>query len=132
MERMDIFAVLALMIFAHIVDDYYLQGILAKMKQKSWWEQNAPDEKYKNDYKIALMCHAWSWAIMITIPIFLATAFHPHWCAYFLMAANVIIHAIVDDLKANKKKINLVIDQNIHFAQVIITWLIWWHIEIFA
>ena len=68
MERMDIFAVLALMIFAHIVDDYYLQGVLAKMKQKSWWEQNAPDEKYKNDYKIALMCHAWSWAIMITIP----------------------------------------------------------------
>lgn len=26
--------ILALMIFCHIVDDYYLQGILAQMKQK--------------------------------------------------------------------------------------------------
>ena len=40
------------MIFCHIVDDYYLQGWLASAKQKSWWETNAPDELYKNDYKI--------------------------------------------------------------------------------
>lgn len=38
------------MIFCHIVDDYYLQGCLAKMKQKKWWEENCPDEKYKNDF----------------------------------------------------------------------------------
>lgn len=29
---------LLLMIFAHIIDDYYLQGILAHMKQKVWWD----------------------------------------------------------------------------------------------
>ena len=28
------------MIFLHIVDDYYLQGVLAKMKQRKWWEDN--------------------------------------------------------------------------------------------
>ena len=33
---------LLLMIFLHIVDDYYLQGILASMKQRGWWEKNAP------------------------------------------------------------------------------------------
>ena len=38
------------MIFCHIVDDYYLQGKLASMKQKSWWEKNAPDRLYKYDY----------------------------------------------------------------------------------
>ena len=38
------------MLFCHIVDDYYLQGWLASAKQKSWWEKNAPDELYKNDY----------------------------------------------------------------------------------
>ena len=42
------------MIFLHIVDDYYLQGWLASAKQKSYWEQNAPDELYKHDYIMAL------------------------------------------------------------------------------
>ena len=44
---------LLLMIFAHIVDDYYLQGILASMKQKSWWtKQEGYKSLYKNDYKM--------------------------------------------------------------------------------
>ncbi len=46
--------VLLSMIFLHIVDDYYLQGILASMKQKSWWEENAPQRLYKYDYIVAL------------------------------------------------------------------------------
>lgn len=121
---MSIFAVLVLMIFAHIVDDYYLQGILAKMKQRSWWEENAPDNKYKNDFVIALMCHAFSWAVMITLPILFATAFNPAWWLYLVFGCNWCVHAIVDDLKANKKKINLIADQSIHFAQILITWLL--------
>ncbi len=48
---MNNFFVILLMIFCHIVDDYYLQGILAKMKQKMWWKENAPDNiHYKYDY----------------------------------------------------------------------------------
>jgi hypothetical protein len=35
---------LLLMIFLHIVDDYYLQGILASMKQKEWWHKTAPEK----------------------------------------------------------------------------------------
>ena len=38
------------MIQLHIVDDYMLQGILASLKQKQWWEKNYPQEIYKNDY----------------------------------------------------------------------------------
>jgi hypothetical protein len=34
------------------------------------------------------------------------------------------IHAFVDDLKANRFKINLIADQLIHLAQIIGTWLI--------
>lgn len=122
---MNIFAVLILMLFAHIVDDYYLQGVLAKMKQKSWWENNAPDKSYKYDYVPALICHALSWAVMITLPILFATAWNPHWAVYLMLGVNLAIHASVDDLKANKHKINLIADQSIHFAQIIITWCIW-------
>jgi hypothetical protein len=54
-------------LFCHIVDDYYLQGWLASAKQKSWWEKNAPDNLYKNDYIMALCEHAFSWTFMIML-----------------------------------------------------------------
>jgi len=42
------------------------------------------------------------------------------WMVYFI-PANTLIHAIVDDLKANKHKINLIQDQTIHFMQILLT-----------
>ena len=112
------------MVFLHIVDDYYLQGILSQMKQKSWWEKNAPDELYKNDYKIALLEHAFSWTFMIMLPIALFMMYSRE---YFVVpysicfVINWVIHAIVDDLKANKKIISLVIDQSCHIIQIAFT-----------
>jgi hypothetical protein len=37
---------------------------------------------------------------------------------------NAVIHAIIDDLKANKLKINLDVDQCLHGLQILITWII--------
>lgn len=122
---MSIFVVFILMLFAHIVDDFYLQGILAKMKQKGWWSTNASDKLYKYDYIIALIIHALSWAIMITLPILYASAWNPHWAVYLMLATNMAIHAVVDDFKANRMKINLITDQSIHLAQIVFTWLVW-------
>ena len=42
--------ILLCMIFCHIIDDYYLQGILASMKQKSWWKNNYPDKRKSRGY----------------------------------------------------------------------------------
>ena len=43
---MSIWFILALMIFLHIIDDYVLQAPrLSSLKQKSFWEKNAPDEQ---------------------------------------------------------------------------------------
>lgn len=62
--------ILLFMIMMHIVDDYYLQGILASMKQKSWWKKQPNyKDKYSNDYLIALMMHAFSWSFCIMLPI---------------------------------------------------------------
>ena len=116
------------MLFAHIVDDYYLQGWLASAKQKKWWNKNAPDELYSKDYLMALFCHCLSWSISIFSPILiysLCNNIELSWF-YLIIPANVIIHFIVDDLKANKYKINLIIDQSIHFYQIVITWLIFY------
>ena len=120
-----IIAILILMLFAHLVDDYYLQGWLASAKQKKWWKKNAPDKLYSKDYIMALFCHALSWSIMIFLPILVYSLINNVNLNWFYLAipVNLVIHAIVDDLKANKFKINLIVDQSIHFIQITITWI---------
>ena len=113
------------MVFCHIVDDYYLQGCLASMKQKSWWEQNAPDKLYKNDYLMALFMHSFSWAFMITLPLSIYTFIVGGVWHTSLFITNIFVHFYVDDLKANKKEINLIQDQLMHMVQIIVTWFIW-------
>lgn len=110
------------MLFFHVIDGYCLQGILASMKQRSWWEQNAPDKMYRHDYIAALITHAFSWAFMIMIPVCWAYVDDVSPLAYTLViVANTLIHASVDHLKANMHKINLVQDQLIHVGQIIVT-----------
>lgn len=113
--------ILFAMIFAHIVDDYYLQGILAKMKQKKWWEENAPDKMYRHDYIVALIAHAFSWSCMITVPTLLISDKYYIMCIFIII--NTILHACVDNLKANKRWINLITDQFCHMVQIIGLWL---------
>ena len=113
--------VVTLMIFCHIVDDYYLQGILASMKQRSWWEENYPQKSYSYDYIMALAMHAMSWAFMIMLPIAAYMGFRPTNIFFVMLAVNSVMHALVDNLKANKHKINLIADQSIHLMQIIIT-----------
>jgi len=115
------------MLFLHLVDDYYLQGILASMKQKSWWEKNAPDPLYKNDYKVALIEHAFSWTFMIMLPITVLMVINNNilvvpWSIAFII--NWIIHGWVDHLKANVHNISLVTDQTTHVCQIIATWFV--------
>lgn len=118
------------MIFLHIVDDYYLQGWLASAKQKSYWEQNAPDELYKHDYIMALFMHSFSWAFMIMVVPSVYTLINttntnnaPLAIALFFLI-NLCIHMVVDNSKANLKKINLVQDQLCHLVQILITWVV--------
>lgn len=118
---MSIGFVLLLMIFLHIVDDYYLQGWLSSAKQKEWWKKNAPQALYKNDYQWALFMHSFSWSFMVMLPIAFVLSFKVHLLFWICFWTNVAIHGIVDDLKANKRKINLITDQMIHIAQIIIT-----------
>lgn len=117
------------MLFFHIVDDYYLQGFLASAKQKSWWEKNNPNPLYKNDYIIALVEHAFSWTVMINIPVIVYTYILGIQINYItfinLFVFNLVIHIITDNAKANLLKINLIQDQLIHIMQIVFTWVIY-------
>jgi hypothetical protein len=110
--------ILVLMLLGHLVADYTLQGWLADGKQESWWKKvcggEIPD-KYKNDYIAALYCHALYWSIFVCTPFYASSGFLP------AILLNTMVHAIVDDLKANQKAINLVQDQLIHLGQILVT-----------
>ena len=115
--------ILVLMLLGHLVADYTLQGWLADGKQKSWWRkifgghEDAVPNKYKNDYKAALFCHALYWSIFICAPFYASSWF------LVAVALNTVVHAIVDDLKANQFKINLIQDQLLHLGQILITFV---------
>lgn len=113
-----------MMVFFHIVDDYYLQGWLASAKQKEYWKKNAPQKIYKYDYVWALIMHSFSWTFMIMLPVAYSYSFDVSVPFVIVFLINMIIHAIIDDLKANKKKINLWVDQLIHLFQIILTSII--------
>jgi len=118
--------ILLIMLFLHIVDDYYLQGVLANMKMKEWWDKQTDNPLYKNDYKMALIEHAFSWTFVMMSPIMVLMIYNNDYrrlIPYLLfLIENTIVHAIIDNLKANKRSINLVIDQTSHFIQIVSTW----------
>lgn len=118
---MSVCFTILLMIFCHIVDDYYLQGWLASAKQKKYWEENAPNKMYRFDYIWALIMHSFSWAFMIMLPVAFTMSFNITVPFVIVFVSNVGIHALTDDLKANELKINLWTDQIIHLLQIAIT-----------
>lgn len=124
METVILFKCFIISILLHIIDDFVLQPVcLSKLKQKSFWVKHEDYcEKYKNDYRMALLIHSISWSIMIMLPLLFASS------NILLIAAclffNTIIHYITDDYKANKFKINLIQDQTIHLFQIILTYLL--------
>lgn len=109
------------MLMAHIIEDYCLQDTLAKLKQKSFWEQNAPERLYKHDYIMALILHGLSWSFMIMLPLLIYSNFTLHNMYFIFWLVNGLLHSWIDDCKANKKRINLIEDQIFHMVQILLT-----------
>lgn len=86
--------ILLWMLFMHIVDDYYLQGWLAKGKQKSWWgSQPNFNPKYRYDYIAALLMHAFSWTFSIMLPLAIYNKLYISNLYMLVFMFNLIIHA---------------------------------------
>lgn len=114
--------VLLCMLYLHLIDDYKMQGWLASAKSKSWWQQNCPDKKYNKDYIIALIEHGFMNAFMVHIPIYIWLCKNEValFASVFVFA---FLHAIIDDLKANVKRINLIQDQLLHILLIFLWWV---------
>lgn len=124
------------MVLLHILEDFHLQGILANMKQKSWWQSECvklgityESSKYRRDYVVSLIIHALENSIFITLPLIidgLIATFttNPNNSLFigwaFIIFANTVVHAVIDDFKCNSKGINLIVDQILHFIFIIL------------
>lgn len=124
-----------LLLLLHLVADYLLQGCLANLKQASFWQKmfdghdwasfSAMFRKYGKDYWAGIVCHAALWTLVTFAPLLFATT-----CSDLVAIAvfipNAVFHGWVDNLKANHPmRLNLIQDQLLHFAQVVVTAASW-------
>lgn len=116
----------------HVIDDFGLQHFthLNELKQKTWWiEQCYVAKKYNNietsiykyDYIVCLILHAFKWSCLTILPGLLIIGFPSTIVLALLIFFNTTIHALIDDLKANRFAINLIQDQVAHILQIIVT-----------
>ena len=75
---------------------------------------------------MALIMHSISWSFMMMLPVMVYQMYNGYSLvmAFILFIINTILHIQIDDMKANRKQINLVGDQLLHLIQIVLTWLI--------
>ena len=121
--------ILILMILAHLLADYTLQGWLAQAKARKYWENSPKKNRY--DHMAALICHGVMWAILVGLPPIMATLLWGVgtadllWLFYLFVPANAFAHCCIDHCKATCGAINLWQDQLLHLAQILIWWGSW-------
>ena len=139
--------ILFLMLLMHYIEDFHLQGCLANLKQKKWWQEQMSSNDmhshyvlehsiYKNDYKMSLFVHAIENALFVMLPlivdILISEFTHCLWNTWILFIPSTILicvsHYLIDDSKANKMKINLVQDQLYHLCVILLIFLCYFHI----
>lgn len=119
------FFLLASMFFMHVVADFNLQGIMASMKQKTWWQKQEgyDEEDNGNDYKFPLFWHSLQWSFCVMLPLFVANGLKVGFVGLIFFCLNIWLHYTVDNLKANQHFLNLIDDQTIHIVQIIGTFI---------
>lgn len=137
MTRLDIMIgliVLLAMYFLHVIEDFHVQGLLGQLKQKKTWVEyckNEPEsfQRYRNDYKVCLLLHAFEWSCFIMAPMFvLMLGYYKAWTfsiiipLFMTLGLNIRLHYDIDDMKCNRMEISLVTDQIIHAIQIFVTW----------
>ena len=134
--------ILLLMLLMHYIEDFHLQGCLANLKQKEWWKKQINENPkihtvfeysiYKNDYKMSLFAHSIENALFVMLPLMidlliseLVTDYLRNTWIFFVPAIALICvsHYVIDNLKANEMKINLIKDQILHIIFILIVFL---------
>lgn len=120
---MDWFLTLPLMVLCHVVEDFHIQGRMADMKQRSFWEPYG--RMYAWDHVPVLLLHGFEWSMFVSLPILITSWSSVSAGFMAVVVANGLIHSLVDHLKCNSLKLSLVQDQAIHILQIVVLLAIW-------
>lgn len=123
-----------ILLFLHLFADFTLQGLFGPLKQKDWWLKEFQKGStwttyeglvrfYGKDYRVANAGHALFWTLITFAPLWLWC--ESAWWIVGIVGLNAIFHYVVDDLKANAHRINLIHDQLLHLVQIAVTFFIW-------
>ena len=128
-----------LVLLLHFISDFTLQGNLGNLKWKTWWmdecnrmekekklewgSAGATFHKYRFDYICGMVCHCLYWTIFTFAPIIWKMT--STWQIALLVVMNAGFHYWVDDMKANKWRLNLCQDQLFHLVQITATFFVW-------
>ena len=128
---------LACMLFVHVIWDFRVQGILADMKCKRWWREQAlhppvyyrtdvhyTPEMYSRDYIAGLLIHGFEWSAAVHLPILIFVSPDIVFSSLIFPVSIVIngaVHAFIDHLKCNRLSIDLNTDQFLHLVQLTVT-----------
>ena len=114
------------MIFCHIIADFHIQNsFMAEFKQKKAW-RGFGKERYSRDWIPVLVIHAFSWSFFTFLPLlyYVYTKDITFNTLTDIILLNAIVHFIVDDQKCNRFTINLIVDQEIHILQIVLTFIV--------
>lgn len=128
---------LMMMVALHVFADFHLQGILADMKQKGWWEKqeckfikemrgrgaDRVNWIYDKDYIAALLIHSFEWAFIVCIPLMWFCGLTT--LGAVILCVNALAHALMDHLKCNLLYANLWQDQLYHLFQIVVMLGVW-------
>ena len=117
--------VLLLSLGLHILADFTLQGLFRDLKSWTWWGRmfdqlhlgNDHRSLYRYDYLCALLLHALYWSLITYAPLIWFSDLSDM-AVVVLVVTNTVVHAAIDNEKANTGTINLWIDQTFHFVQI--------------
>lgn len=128
-----------IVLLLHFISDFTLQGNLGNLKWKTWWmdecnrmekekklewgSAGATFHKYRFDYICGMVCHCLYWTIFTFSPIIWNMTSTLQ--IALLVILNAGFHYWVDDMKANKWRLNLCQDQLFHLVQITATFFVW-------
>lgn len=119
--------ILFTMIFLHIVGEFYLQGMLAKMKKKRWWYRHEPEDGGRYNHIAALIIHGYSWSFIVHLPftglIVLCDMFDCMAVLSLSLLSHAVLHALLANDRINHDFLDFADEQACHVAQVFIVWV---------
>lgn len=108
------------MFMGHVIGDSVFQtSSISLKKRESYWKSYGNYKRYFYIFYLLVHSFIWSSTIHISLLIILGVKYFNKILISYIV--NILLHSIIDDMKANRKLFNLIVDQFLHSLQILLT-----------